>query len=138
MNYTFYRRALFTDPAASAEAMALVNRYRFFLGQRNRVHAATPVLYRSLGSTICRQRLAMGYTLGALASLCGVSRDVMKKVELGWLIPEGEEGADFLAAICVFCGFSVNQYYELLGMAERELYPARAPGVVLSPLRGRA
>ena len=78
MNYAFYRRALFTDPDASSTALSIVNRYRLFIGQRNRVRAVQPVMHSSLGSTLFHQRSAMGYTLGALASLCGVSREVMK------------------------------------------------------------
>ena len=119
--YSFYRRALLTDPNASADAMALVNRYRYCLGQSGRVHPAAAVMCSSLGSTLYHQRVSTGYSLGTIATLCGVSRDVMKRIELGWLIPEGEEGADFLAAVAVYCGFTPAQYACLLQMAEREL-----------------
>ena len=127
MNYAFYRQALLTDPCVTAEAMAFVNRYRYSIGQPVRVCEAEAALWPSLGATIYHQRIRTGYSLGALATLCGVSRDVLKRIELGWLIPEGEEGADFLATICVFCGFSVAHYGALLQMAEEELHPARQP-----------
>ena len=124
MDYGFYRRALLTDPACTQEAMALVNRYRYFIGQKEKVHPVRGDLRGSLGSILYRQRVGAGYSLEALASLCGVSRDVMRKVERGWLVPAGEEGQAFLATIAVYCGFTPMEYYQLVDLAERELNPA--------------
>ena len=123
MDYGFYRRALLTDPACTQEAMALVNRYRNYLGQKEKVRPVRADLHGSLGSVLYRQRVAAGYSLEALASLCGVSKEVLRKVECGWLVPAGEEGQAFLATISVYCGFTPMEFFHLVDLAERELNP---------------
>ena len=130
MDYAFYRRLLFSDPACSSEAMALVNRYRFSIHQFERVHPAPAQFCGTLGATLRRQRIATGYSVSALALLCGVSKDVLLRLELGWFVPCGAEGADFLATVAVFCGFTVPEYQTLLRMAEAELRPSAMPSLM--------